>query len=88
MKNTQKILALILMLSLGTLPLLAQSGTVTIHADNRPLKEVMDILQKESGYNFFYSSDILNPDTRVSVHAEREDIKSVAERLFHHLGIT
>ena len=88
MKNTQKILALILMLSLGTLPLLAQSGTVTIHADNRPLKEVMDILQKESGYNFFYSSGILNPDTRVSVHAEREDIKSVAERLFHPLGIT
>ena len=85
MKKTVFILFALL---LWAVSLRAQDRAVTIHADNRPLREVMETIQKETGYHFFYSSGILDESAKVSLHADGKDIKKVLDRLFKPLGVS
>ena len=88
MKNAATILSVLMFLLAATFQAGAQQRTVTIHADKRPLSEVMETIQKETGYHFFYSSGTLDESAKVSLHADGEDIQKVVDRLFKPLSIS
>lgn len=88
MKNAATILSVLMFLLAATFQAGAQQRTVTIHADKRPLSEVMETIQKETGYHFFYSSGTLDESAKVSIHADGEDIQKVVDRLFKPLSIS
>ena len=79
---------ILIFLLLAGLPLWSQTRIVTVHADNRPLREVMDKVQRASDYRFFYSSGTVDRNARVTVHADGEDIEKLVDRIFRPLGVT
>ncbi|MBQ3659401.1 MAG: hypothetical protein II963_04525, partial [Bacteroidales bacterium] len=88
MKNAATILSVLMFLLAATFQAGAQQRTVTIHVDKRPLLEVMETIQRETGYHFFYSSGTLDESAKVSLHADGEDIQKVVDRLFKPLSIS
>ncbi|KAA8482915.1 hypothetical protein BDE36_1426 [Arcticibacter tournemirensis] len=55
---------------------------VTIHADRQQLKAVLTSLEKKTNCTFSYESTLFNPDSIVSVEADKLNLKEVLRLLF------
>lgn len=62
-------LAVLLLMVIGGNPCRAQSQPITLSVENRPLKEVMNKIEKESNLIFIYQSGTIDLNRKVSVHA-------------------
>lgn len=60
----------------------------TVNIKDKPLTEALAELEKQSGYNFFYSSMLPEKDARVSVSAQNASIGDILDELLKGLPIS
>lgn len=60
---------------------------VSVSIKNKPLKEALTMLEKQSGYRFFYSSTLPGTEQTVSVEANNQPIKQVLDKMLANLNI-
>lgn len=56
---------------------------VSVSANRRPLKDVLNNLEKQGGFYFSYNSNIIKEDSIVSVAAQGKTVKQVLDYLFN-----
>jgi hypothetical protein len=59
----------------------AQTRRVSVSANKKPLAEVFQEIQKESGYNMVYSDDIISDTMLVSVNVSRIPVSDLLDRI-------
>ncbi len=74
--------------ALNSLETQAQSRIISIEAENTPIVEVLKMLEKESGYTFFYNDNVLDKSKTISVKAVKQDILSILEIVFKGTNIS
>lgn len=55
------------------------SAQITLSLKNKPTREVVRTLEKQSKYRFFYNDDLQGLDTRISIDVKNADIRRVLE---------
>jgi TonB-linked SusC/RagA family outer membrane protein len=60
---------------------------VTVSGDNISLREIFSIIQKQTGYHFFYSGEHLDSKERTSIHVKDAPLESVLQLLFKGRGL-
>ena len=69
-------LALCMAFAIAAVPVQAQVKNITLKASNTPVSTVMQQIEEQSGYTFFYNNDI-DVTQSVSAHIASSDINSV-----------
>lgn len=64
------------------------SQSISINQNNVLLEEVFREIHRQSGYEFIYSSDIVSPNTRVSVHVSNASVNKVLAECLKDLQLT
>lgn len=59
-----------------------KSQTVTITVNDQPLKSVLPLIEKQTGYLFVVNSNV-DTDTKVSVSAQNKPVKEVLDKMFN-----
>jgi TonB-linked SusC/RagA family outer membrane protein len=60
---------------------------VTVSGDNIALREVFSIIQKQTGYHFFYSGEHLDSREKISIHVKDAPLDNVLQTLFKGRGL-
>ena len=55
---------------------------VTIEVKGEPLRKVLDLIEDQTFYHFFYSSKEINLKRRIDISAQKENLSYVLKRLF------
>ena len=78
-----KISLLICWLAAG-LPLSGQGGqkSITVHMDQQPMKEVLNLIEEQSGLSFSYHSRLIDGDEPVSIHLDHVSLEEALGVLF------
>jgi TonB-linked SusC/RagA family outer membrane protein len=61
---------------------------VTLNVKNASLKEVLDVLRKQTGYHFLYRTEMLNQTRQLSINATNEPLTKVLEKCFDGQPLT
>lgn len=64
------------------------NAQITVNVSNKTVKDVIDIIEKQEVYNFFYSDKLPSLDKKVSIKAKNESVESVLNKLFKDSNIT
>lgn len=56
--------------------------TVTLDVQNVPLKDILDKIENDTDYLFFYSSDAVDLNRKVSVKAKNKPVSAVLDNVF------
>lgn len=82
-------LAVTLLLSTGNIFLLdAQEKTVSIHAENVPISEVLDEIEKQTGYMFVYNSNEIDLERRINADIQNGTMAAVLKAVLEGTDIT
>jgi len=57
-------------------------GQISFEAKNMPIRDVFEILEKETGCRFFYNDDLIFVDKTVNMKVSDRNIDQVLNRLF------
>ncbi len=82
-----KLVLLLLLLSLGGIHATnsyGQTTTLSIDVQNETLQQVLDQIEKQSEFHFFYNTKHINTNQKVSIKTTDEDIFSILEELFRN----
>lgn len=60
----------------------AQSARVTLNVNNSSLQKVLDEIEKQSDYHFFYNNKQVDISRKVSIKSNQTEIKQVLNQLF------
>jgi TonB-linked SusC/RagA family outer membrane protein len=66
----------------------AQSAKINLKVENASFQEAVNILQKESGYYFFYKSEDIPSDLKVTVNLKNTDINEVMSVLLNNTALS
>lgn len=61
---------------------------VTLNIKNASLKEVLDVLRKQTGYHFLYRTEMLNQTRQLSINVTNEPLTKVLELCFEGQPLT
>lgn len=64
------------------------SQGITLDETNAPLGRVLDKIDKQTEYNFWYSNAIIAKVNKVSIHVKNERLEIVLKKLFEGLPLT
>lgn len=78
-------LALLCLLFFG--PGISLYAQFSVRAEQVPLREALSIIERSSGYSFFYNSSLANLNKTVSISAENSDIEKILDSLLEGLDI-
>ncbi len=56
-------------------------GKISLHANEKPLKEVLHAIEAQTGYRFFYSNKLIDENQKVSVDVKNASIGAVVTEL-------
>lgn len=78
-----RIMLMFLVISLHAFQLQAADtvGKITLHANGKPLKEVLRDIEAQTGYRFFYSTKLVDENKKVSVDANNASINTVVAEI-------
>lgn len=76
-----------MVLSLFIIPAFAQSTKLTLHLKDKTIVTVIETIEAQSDYLFYYNSKLLNMKQTVSIDADNETLESVLDLLFKNTGI-
>jgi len=62
--------------------------TISIHVDNKTIKDVLPQIERLGNCHFFYSSSVTGLDNRVSLAIDNESLVSVLQKVFVGTGIS
>src|ERR1700743_2358299 len=65
-----------------------ESSPVTISFRNAPLETVLAQIKKQTGISFFYNKEVVASAGKISVQAEKKDLKTVLELCLNNTPIT
>ncbi|MCF8227112.1 MAG: SusC/RagA family TonB-linked outer membrane protein [Bacteroidales bacterium] len=77
-----------LVLLFATNSLLAQEWPVTLNVNNRPVQQVLDQIEEQSGLKFVLQNDNFNVQQRISYQARERDLNSVLNELSSELDFS
>jgi len=77
-----KLIIFILTITLSQAYARAQDQVVTLSGQNMPLKQVFKAIEKQTGYAFFYSNNLLNESHPVTLHVSKTPLKDVLKLCF------
>jgi TonB-linked SusC/RagA family outer membrane protein len=60
---------------------------VTVSGEHIALREVFSIIQKQTGYHFFYSGEHLDSHEQISIHVKDAPLERVLQLLFRDKGL-
>lgn len=66
----------------------AAGGLVTLKAQNQPLKEFLQAVEKQSGYSFFYTDEVLSKVPSVTVEAKDKNVETLLHSVLDGTGLT
>lgn len=79
------VLFTILILLIAITPAWAQNlldKTITLKANNQPLRSVLNDISKQGNFYFSYNSKLINGDQLVSINAQQTPVKQVLDQFF------
>lgn len=65
----------------------AFSQRVTLSYKNQPLKAVLSAVSRQTGYSFMYSSQVINPNVRVSISIRGQQLSTALHKLLADTNI-
>lgn len=65
----------------------AQSALISLYMENKPMQQVLQEIEKNSEFKFFYNNKQINLSHKVSVNASAEDVFSILDQLFKNTDI-
>ena len=66
----------------------AQAQTLTLKVSDRPLREVLPLVEQQCDYHFFYNSNLPGLDSRVTVNLTNTPLEQALRQLFNGTGIS
>lgn len=72
--NNLKTIVLFLMIFFSHLHVFSYGQQVTLNVNNASLLEVLDELQKQTGYDFLYNSSEINTKSKITIRIEKKDV--------------
>ena len=66
----------------------SQSATLTLNVNNKTVQEVLDEIEKQSEFHFFYNNKQVNTNRVVSIKSKKKDVFNVLEQLFNGTDIS
>ena len=66
----------------------AQAQTLTLKVSDRPLHEVLPLVEQQCDYHFFYNSNLPGLDSRVTVNLTNTPLEQALRQLFNGTGIS
>jgi hypothetical protein len=81
---------LLLLLFRAATPLAAQQdfAPLSLHFDEKPMREVLDRVESQTGLSFSYSSRLIDEQEAVSIHLSQVSLEAVLEELFSLRKVT
>ena len=86
-KNLRIIHLLAIVLALTAFARPASGQTVSVSVKGVPLRDAIPMIERQTGYNFFYSTALPDMETPVTVELKDKRIEQVLEVLFSGLRI-
>ncbi|WP_075966445.1 SusC/RagA family TonB-linked outer membrane protein [Parabacteroides massiliensis] len=66
----------------------SQSATLTLNVNNKTVQEVLDEIEKQSEFRFFYNNKQVNTNRVVSIQSKKKDVFNILEQLFNGTDIS
>lgn len=80
-----KLLVLMLLLSIGIMTstmCYGQSTPLSIHANNQTVQQVLDEIERQSGYSFFYNNRQIDTNRTITLQGKNTTVFDLLDRLF------
>ncbi|MDR2948265.1 MAG: TonB-dependent receptor [Prevotella sp.] len=87
MKNIKKAIGCLLLLLFVAAYQTSVFAQITVSVKNTKIRQIIQQLEKSSGYSFFYSDDYIDLDKIISVDIKNENIESALNRIFKDTNI-
>lgn len=90
MSRAMKLTCILLCISVGfafASQSYAQNATLSMNMVNRTVLDVLDAIEKQSDFQFFYNSKIVNVHRKVSMTVKNKDVFTILELLFENTNI-
>ena len=65
----------------------AQSVKLSLNVSDAPLSEVLDIIEKDANFHFFYNNSLIDLDRKVSLNIKDKNVLSVLDILFDNSDV-
>lgn len=59
----------------------AQNLKLSLNVSERPLTEVLSLLEKKSGYHFFFNNDVIKSAAPVTIKVDNENLMSILDKI-------
>lgn len=66
----------------------SQSATLTLNVNNKTVQDVLDEIEKQSDFHFFYNNKQVNTNRIVSIKSNKKNVFNVLEQLFNGTDIS
>lgn len=66
----------------------SQSATLTLNVNNKTVQDVLDEIEKQSEFHFFYNNKQVNTNRVVSIKSNKKNVFNVLEQLFNGTDIS
>lgn len=63
------------------------TAQISINVSDKPIKSIIESIEKQNGYSFFYSDKLADLELKVSISANNESLESVLNKLFENTNI-
>ncbi|MBN1598489.1 MAG: TonB-dependent receptor [Bacteroidales bacterium] len=83
----RKLFSVLVLFSFLSLQLSAQEKISELKFSNVTIKEALAQIERNSKYKFFYDTEIIDPDLRVSVNVQNAELNDVLSRIFTNTNI-
>ena len=66
----------------------SQSATLSLNVNNKTVQDVLDEIEKQSDFHFFYNNKQVNTNRVVSIKSNKKNVFNVSEQLFNGTDIS
>ena len=88
--NKMKLTCLSLCLSIGLTyasSSYAQSASISLNLTNQTVADVLETIEKQSDFNFFYNGKLVDVERKVSVNVQDKDVYALLDQLFEATNV-
>lgn len=82
-----KKIGLLLLIMYFTVVCIAQQSNITLKEKNKPLSAILQAIKAQSTVDFYYSSDMIDINQKISIHVINVTINDALKRIFSNTSI-
>lgn len=86
LKMSFRVLLVLTVLSLGSFE--AKSQSLTLHEQNRTIRQILRTVEKDSNNKFFYSEDLKDLSKRITIEVKETELSKLLDRIFADTDIS